>query len=178
MAAPLSPAWLGVVAGVILMSVSLPASAGEASLAAWARQYGPPSQDPLLANRVRGRDEPLLVYWMATQAAPLGVGPVLPGTMVANFRATPELGDSPLQDFTFLAVATPEQQVALEAGLRARGWVVDSREEQRGAGRYRDLTVELPDGQRGTVALRVEGGSAGMADGRPAPTVWIHLGEG
>ena len=55
---------------------------------------------------------------MIVHAAPLGLGPSLPGTLVANFDAAPALAQSPLRDFTFLAVASPDEASLLEQAAR------------------------------------------------------------
>ncbi len=153
------------------------ASAATPTVDSWAAELGPPSRPAALADRTRGADEPLLVYWMQVQAAPLGLGPALPGTLVANFDAATPLGDSSLRDFTFLAVASPEQTAQLEAALRQAGWVQGEQTEDRPGGTFRDLQLRLPDGRSGTLSLRQGAATGAMADGRPSPSMWLHVGQ-
>lgn len=150
--------------------------AGAPTVGSWTQLYGPPSQDVGLTDRTRSADEPLLVYWMSVRAAPLGLGPALPGTLVANFQAASPLADSALQDFTFLAVADSAQKAALEASLREAAWISAERVEQRPGGRFRDLDLTLPDGRTGTLSIREDQATGAMADGRPAPSLWMHVG--
>jgi len=159
----------------MLLALSLATAWAEGpTLGEWVEAYGAPSKDVALAQRVRGDDEPLLVYWLQATAAPLGLGSSLPGTLVANFDAAQPSQDSELMDFTFLALAEPGQQASLEAALRDAGWVVGEERQELAGGRFQVLQVETDSGYAGTVALR-EGGGAGMADGRPSPTVLLHL---
>ncbi len=150
------------------------AAAAAPTLGAWIDALGPPSADPAARARVRSADEPLLIYWMAAQAAPLGVGPSLPGTLVASFVAEAPLTDSTLQSATFLAVADPDQTRALIDAVRGAGWVQAESTEHRTGGTFHEYALTLPSGHA-TLAVR-QGASAGaMADGRPAPSLWIYL---
>jgi hypothetical protein len=130
---------------------------------------------------VRDEGEPLLLYWMMVKTAPLGVGPKVPGTFVANFRrSTQGIDHSPLESFTFLGVADAEQTKALVDALKAKGWVKGEKVVTRPGGRFRDLSLLTSDGKRGTLSLRLPSStdnktSAAMADGRPAPSLWLHI---
>jgi len=143
-------------------------------LSDWLARYGAPTTSVEERDRLRDEREPLLVYWMQVQAAPLGVGPVLPGTLVANFEATTPLPSSPVADATFLAVATPQQQIELVTALEGTGWIVSQQRVTREAGEYVDYRLAWPDGQ-GTLSVKQTGAGDGMADGRPSPTVWMYL---
>lgn len=146
------------------------------TVAEWSALLGPPSKPVALSERTRTDGEPVLVYWMQVMAAPLGVGPALPGTLVANFTPAPSVDASPLADFTFLAVADPDQVAALEKAVVKAGWVAEVRRVTRSGGAFRDLALALPDGRVGTLSIREGDGAAPMADGRPSPSLWIHLG--
>lgn len=158
---------------------ALVAAVPATTVAEWVEQLGPPSKPAYVSNAARSPDEPLMLYWMQVAASPLGVGPKLSGTLVANFRAESEFSRSPLSDLTFLAVATTAQAAALLRQVRARDWVVAERPVQRGAGRFIELALSMEDGRRGTLTLRR--GSADrptVADGRPAPNLWLHMKAG
>lgn len=158
-----------------LPSGTPPGTAAPQTVAQWVTAYGPPSRSLALSERTRSAEEPLLVYWMQVQAAPLGLGPTLPGTLVANFRAASPLEAGTVQDLTFLAGGEAAQVAALEAAVRAAGWVRAERVQERTGGRFRDLELALPDGRSGTLSLRQEGPRGGMADGRPSPALWLYL---
>lgn len=162
---------------MIALWLGLGLAAAAPTVADWTARFGPPSQDVALTARTRSPDEPLLVYWMQVMAAPLEVGPALPGTLVANFEAAGDLGQSALQDFTFLAVADEPQKASLEAALREAGWVRSERVEDRPGGTFRDLALAMPDGRTGTLSIRQGAARGGMADGRPAPSLWLHVGR-
>ncbi len=144
------------------------------TLDAWTTTLGPPTKSAEASDRVRGEDEPLLVYWMRTQAAPLGVGPALPGTLVANFTPAEALKDSRLASYTFLAVAQPEQTTALLAALKGKGWIAGDQQVQRPGGTFTDYRL-ASDGLSGTLSVREGQPKGGMADGRPAPSLWLHV---
>ncbi len=137
--------------------------------------YGAPSKSIDETARVKSPDEPLMLYWMQTKAAPLGVGPALPGTLVANFSPRKALPTSPLSRFTFLAMAGPAEEKALIDALRAQGAIRGDTVVARRGGKFRELSVVLPGGTSGTVALRLDSGGPAMADGRPAPTLWMDI---
>lgn len=146
------------------------------TLSEWRAAYGEPTRpvDPSVAPRADG--EPLLLYWMQVNAAPLGVGPAVPGTLVANFDVKAPLGESTLRSYTFLAVADAGQLSALEVEVRGRGWVGGEARVERAGGMFRELSLRLPDGKSGTLAIREGAASGGMADGRPSPTFWLKVG--
>ena len=96
--------------------------------------------------------------------------------LVANFDAAPALEQSPLRDFTFLAVASPDEASLLEQAAREAGLIVGEHKEQREGGTFRDLDLALPDGRQGTLSIRESAATGKMADGRPAPTLWMHVG--
>lgn len=155
--------------------LSLMAVGQAPSLGAWVKSYGPPSKSVEARDRVRSETEPLMVYWMRTQAAPLGAGPALPGTLVANFAAEKDRDASKLIGFTFLAVASPKETAALVEALRSNGWIEKEAKVRRPGGEFNDLSVRLPDGLHGTVSLRLGAATGKMADGRPSPTLWVHV---
>lgn len=144
------------------------------TLDAWTSQLGAPSKSAEDSDRVRSEDEPLLVYWMRTQAAPLGIGPALPGTLVANFTPAKKLGESHLASYTFLAMAQPEQTAALLDALKGKGWIAGSTDVQRPGGAFTDYAL-AGDGLAGTLSVRKGQAKGGMADGRPAPSLWLHV---
>ena len=144
------------------------------TLDAWTGQYGAPSKSAEDSDRVRSDDEPLLVYWMRTQAAPLGIGPALPGTLVANFTPAKTLRASHLASYTFLAMAQPEQTTALLDALKGKGWIAGDTEVQRPGGTFTDYRLAT-DGLAGTLSVRKGEAKGSMADGRPAPSLWLHV---
>jgi len=150
------------------------AHAAPPTLAEWTDQLGAPSKSPELTDRVRTPDEPLLMYWMQTQAAPLGTGPALPGTLVANFRPAAPLGASVLQDFTFLAMADPAARTALRGALSDAGCTTEARTVQRSGGRFDEVVFDCTTGVSGTLAVRAVRRATAMADGRPSPDLWVH----
>jgi hypothetical protein len=160
-------------ATIALLSLT---SVGQApNLGEWVKSFGPPSKSVEARDRVRSEAEPLMVYWMRTQAAPLGAGPALPGTLVANFTAEKDRNASPLLGFTFLAVASPAETTALVDALRTKGWIAKEQVVTRPGGRFNDLSVKMPDGRHGTVSVRMDAAAGKMADGRPSPTLWMYI---
>lgn len=159
-----------------LASAASPGPPELPTVASWSERWGPPSRGVALSERTRSPDEPVLVYWMSVEASPLGVGPALPGTLVANFDAATPVADSALRDFTFLAVASPDQLASLERAVQQQGWVRARHTRDRAGGRFEELSLSLPDGRTGTVAIRQGPARTAMADGRPSPSLWIHLG--
>lgn len=141
---------------------------------AWQAAWGAPTRSLADAERARTEGEPLLVYWMSVRAAPLGVGPALPGTLVANFDAAAAVEAAELRDFTFLAVASVEETAALTEAVAP--WITGRRRVERDGGTFEDLTLALPDGRGGTISVRQGAATASMADGRPAPSLWMHVG--
>lgn len=137
-------------------------------------RHGPPSRSLTLAERARDPDEPLLVYWLRTEADPLSLGAALPGTLVVNVDA----GNGRVQSQTFLAMATEAQKARWEAALRARGEALSTGEEERPGGRFRWYRLRLEGGGRAEVSVRLTGAGEGMADGRPSPDLWVQVEPG
>lgn len=156
--------WVGLLA-------SLPALAAPPSVEAWVSELGAPSKGIALTERVRSPEEPLLLYWMQVQADPLNVRVPLPGTLVANFTGDTRV----LQDFTFLAVADSAQTAALLQAMREKRWLGSATTVQREGGTFVDHQVTLPDGYEGTISVRQAAPAGDMADGRPAPTLWMYV---
>lgn len=134
-------------------------------------RHGPPSRSLMLAERARDPDEPLLVYWMRTEADPLGLGAALPGTLVVNLDAA----TGRVQSQTFLAMASDAQKASWEAALRARDGDLSTGEEERPGGRFRWYRLSLEGGGRAEVSVRLGGSGEGMADGRPSPDLWVQV---
>ena len=151
------------------------ALAGPPTVEEWVGSLGPPSKDVTLAARVRSADEPLLLYWRQTLADPLEIGVDLPGTLVANFVVEGELAASVLHDFTFLAVANARQVNRVQR--RVRRWIINEQVVERAGGVFRELSLVLPDGRQGTLAIRQTAAGGALADGRPSPTLWLHMTE-
>lgn len=161
---------------IALLCAAGPALAQPApTVDAWVEQLGAPTKGIEASDRVRSPEEPLLLYWMQTQAAPLGLGPALPGTLVANFARAETIGDSRIAGFTFLAVADAKQTGALVDALRKKGWLTAEKDVQRRGGTFREHTLALPDGLGGTLAVRQGAPAQGMADGRPSPSLWVYV---
>jgi hypothetical protein len=159
----------------MLALLTLGAALAAPTAADWQSAYGPPSRSLTEADSVRSAEEPLLVYWMQVQADPLGVGPRLWGTLVANFDPGDSLESSEVNDFTFLAMAAPEQLAALETAVSEEGWVVSEALVERSGGAFRELSLALPDGRTGTLAIRQGEATGQLADGRPSPALWLHV---
>lgn len=140
----------------------------------WCAELGDPGRPVAEVAAARGADEPLMLYWMAVRAVPLGVGPPLPGTLVANFDATADPGDSVLRDFTFLAVATPDEVAVLRGAVAS--WVTAERDEVRAGGTFHVVDLALPDARTGSMSIRQTPAGEELADGRPSPTLWVYLG--
>ncbi|MBA2320619.1 MAG: hypothetical protein H0V89_05625 [Deltaproteobacteria bacterium] len=159
-----------------MLALLAAAALGAPTVAECTASWGTPTQTAEVAQRTRSENEPLLVYWMQTQAAPLGVGPLLPGTLVANFAAAASLPESQLRDFTFLAMATPEQIAELEKALKKAKISGAVTRETRAGGTFRDVPLAMPDGSVGTLSIREAAATGKMADGRPSPSLWMHVG--
>lgn len=162
------------VAAMLALLGALLAPAPAPTLDGWTATLGPPTKSAVDSDRVRSEDEPLLVYWMRTQAAPLGFGPALPGTLVANFEPAKNLGESRLASYTFLAVAKPEQAATRAAALEERGLVAGRAEVKRAGGGFVEYSLAA-EALTGTLAVRQGQPKGGMADGRPAPSLWLHV---
>lgn len=161
----------------LALAVTAPAAPpSSTTVAGLVAQYGEPQRSVEETERTRSREEPLMLYWMQAKAPPLDIeGLALPGTLVANFAVAAALEQSPLQSFTFLGGGGAEQTRALETELRRRGWVKGEKVVERKGGRFRELTLRTSDGRQGTLALRLGSSGGKMADGRPSPSLWLHL---
>ena len=159
--------------GLVCAVLARSAAAAPPALSEWLASYGEPTRPVAEVAAARLDGEPLMLFWMAVEAAPLGVGPAIPGTLVANFAD--EAPGAALVGFTFLAAAPEPAADALVSALRDHGWVRSQQQVHREGGDFLDITVTTPDGLSGVVSRRVGIQAAAMADGRPAPTVWMSL---
>ena len=153
------------------------AEAGTNTLAQWRLSYGDPTS-PIGETSPSDASEPLLVYWLQALAAPLGVGPKVPGTLVATFAPAQSVEESELVGYTFLAVAAPADVAKIVADVTSHGWVAGREVVQRKGGAFEEFRLVIPDGGEATLAVRQDKPTGAMADGRPSPSFWLHFRSG